>query len=151
VSESVQLPAIIPPPPIRPVVFVGMNCPRGNPPFWPRPSGSAGHRLWRLVEDAVGWPADEFVERTERLHFVEGSSWDMDAARARLAGVRRALAGRRTIAVGRVTARLLEAPEEPCVWDDGLAYLPHTAGLHRWYNDDANRALAVAFLREALS
>lgn len=141
------LPAIIP---IKPLVFIGMNCPRGNPPFWPRPSGAPGYRLAKLVEEAVGWPADEFVERTERLHFVDGPAWSLDLARKRLDGLRTALAGRRVVAVGRVAARLLDAPEAPCEWDGGLAYLPHTAGIHRWYNDDANRALSVAFLREAL-
>ena len=135
----------------RRIVLACMARGRGPEPLWPRPSGSAGHRLYAMIRDATGWPMEEYLSRTVRVAFCPGTVWTLDEARSRLEEVRSMIAGRRTIAIGVPAARLLEAPPEWCEWsEDGVAAIPHTAGVSLAYNDPDVRASVVAFLKSAL-
>ncbi len=137
-------------PAVRKMLFIGMNNPRGDEAFWPSPHGSTGHRLWQLINDAVGWPRDEFLGRTDRVNFCDGAHWNYERAMARIPELHALAMGRRTICVGKVAARLMDAPIDPFVWDGHITWIPHTSGVARWMNDPDARQMAVDFLRGAL-
>lgn len=133
------------------VLFIGMNNPRGDEPFWPAPTGSAGERLWRMIDEAVGWDRETFLSRTDRVNFCDGPSFSMEKARARIDEIRAMMQGRRVVLVGEVVTSLLDGPR---VWlepDGEVVVIPHTSGLNRFYNDPSNRDATVALLREVLA
>ena len=138
-------------PSVRKVLFVGMKNPRGDEPFWPAPNGSAGERLWRMISDAVCWDRETFLSRTDRVNFCDGPSFSEERARARVDEIKAMMQGRRTVLVGEVVARLLDGPRLWLQPDDGVVAIPHTSGLNRFYNDQANREATVALLREMLA
>lgn len=142
---TVNLPAV------RKVLFIGMNNPRGDEPFWPSPVGSAGERLWRMISDAVGWDRETFLMRTDRVNLCDGPSFNEERARARAEEIRAMMQGRRAVIVGEVAVSLLDGPR---VWlqpDGDVVSIPHTSGLNRFYNEPANRDAVVALLREVLA
>lgn len=141
-------------PAVRKILFVGMNNPRGDQPLWPRPHNTAGHRLHRLIREAVGWEMEDYIGRTDRINFCDGRTWSMADAKARLDEVRAMTEGRRTVAVGIPAAVLLGAPHGDgswFTWDDQLAAMPHTSPFNRWWNDRNNWSAAVHFLKETLT
>lgn len=139
---------------VRKILFVGMNNPRGDEPLWPRPYNTAGHRLYRLINQAVGWEMDDYIGQTDRVNFCETGQLDMDRARKRLGAIREITQGRRTVAVGVAAATLLGAPHgdgEWFQWDGNLAAIPHTSPMNFWWNDKSNWARTVQFLKETLT
>lgn len=141
-------------PAVRKILFVATNTPRDGEALWPRPFSTAGHRLSLLVREAVGWEAEEYIARTERVNFVNTPACDFKAAKARLPEIRAMAEGRRCIAVGVPAAVLLGAPHGDdwwFMWDGSLAAMPHPSPLNRWWNEPGNPAKAVQFLREALT
>lgn len=140
-----QLPAV------RKVLFIGMNNPRGDEPFWPSPAGSAGERLWRLVHDAVGWDRETFLSRTDRVNFCDGPAFNQERAKSRIDEIRAMMAGRRVFLVGEVVTRLLDGPRIWCERDGDVVAIPHTSALNRFYNDPGRRESVVKLLREMLA
>jgi hypothetical protein len=141
-------------PAVRKVLFIGMNNPKGNEPLWPRPYNTAGHRLSRLIREAVGWEMDDYIARTDRVNFCDGLHWTMDRAKERLGELQAMVAGRRTICVGVPAAVLMQAPygdDGWYQWDGLIAAMPHTSPFNRYWNNKDDWGRAVQFLREVLT
>lgn len=137
----------------RKVLFIGMNNHQGNEAFWPAPVGSAGERLWRMVNEAVGWDRETFLMRTDRVNFCTSKTFRPEDADARCEEMRDIMRGRPAVVlVGEVVTRLLDGPE---TWlemgEDRVVAIPHTAGLNRFYNKPENRNAVIDLLREVLS
>lgn len=133
------------------MIFVGINNPRGGEAFWPSPPGSAGERLWRFVNAATGWDRETFLSRTHRINLVESGMPTKAAIEARIDAVLHEIGNRRVIFVGEVAATLLGGPREWMQWDENRASIPHTSGMNRFYNSQANRDAVIEFLGDALN
>lgn len=138
-------------PAVRKVLFIGMNNPRGDEPFWPAPTGSAGERLWRMINEAVGWDRETYLMRTDRVNFCDGPAFSEARARERVDEISAMMQGRQAVLVGEVATRLLDGPRVWLQRDGDVVAIPHTSGLNRFYNEPANRDACIALLREVLS
>jgi hypothetical protein len=143
--------------PVKPI-FIIPNNPRPEEPLWPRPHGSAGYLLAKMVSAAVGWSEAEYLQKIERISLcqrlgvrlnLQCDGPGIEEARKAAEAVRIRIGGRKAVCIGRVTQTLFGAPEEPLVWCDGLAYFPHP-GRNPWFSDPLNFEHAVQFLRELL-
>lgn len=139
-------------PAVRKVLFVGMNNPRGDEPFWPAPVGSAGERLWKMICEAVGWDRETFLMRTDRVNFCDGPTFRQSDAETRIEEIKDMMRGRPAVVlVGEVATRLLDGPGEWLEMDESrVVAIPHTSGLNRFYNTPENRDRVVELLRELL-
>lgn len=143
---------------IQKPVLVGMNNPLSSDPRYalaPYPSGVAGHRLWRMLNDVCGVHRAEYMRSFERMNALTALQWDVHAARRESAGLMDRLAGRKVCVLGRDTLNALYLPGTvpPLRWQmhgsTQWCYMPHPSGLNLWYNDDINR-IAVGLRLEQL-
>lgn len=141
-------------------MILGMNNPHSDRPdaaLLPWPSGCAGHRLWRMVNEVCGVSRREYCRLTDRRNLLNARTWDVGAAGPRARDAWRTLEGRRVIVLGATVRRLLWRPvTPPASWThdekSGIdwAYLPHPSGLCRDYNDPVMRIAAGLLIEEEL-
>ena len=82
-------------------VLVGMCQPHAElEPLDPRPTGSAGWRLWRLLHDACGASQDEYLRAFDRVNVMDGTEWCAREAKAQRARLWARLAGRTVVVLG---------------------------------------------------
>lgn len=157
---------------MRPLLIGQAPGPNTDPrlPLFPVPSTSAGGRLAEMT----GLGRAEYLKTFERVNLLPdfpGKTKKEDmfpVARARFAAkiMKPFLAGRTVVLVGRgvSTAFGLDPSFEfhkwfthpvkrRCAfardsWHARVVIIPHPSGRSRWYNDDANRALSIAFWTE---
>lgn len=123
-------------------------------------TGPSGRRL----SEVMGASFDAYREMTERVNLLDryyGSNGKGDAfpeREARRAGVemlsRLRDSGRRVLIVGKGVAGAMGLADAPLLeWFEVGGYgfhamiVPHTSGVNRWWNDDANRRGATLALR----
>lgn len=139
-------------------VLVAMNNPQSPLPthcLYPHPEGCAGHRLWRMLEEAGRLHPDrhyisrkEYLERFERRNLLDSVVWDRSAAQAAAGALRERLRGRVAAILGQATRKALRLRRPGGKrawflwdWDPELnlwyVLLPHPSGRCREYNDPA--------------
>jgi hypothetical protein len=135
------------------VVIVGQAPSRTSRPRRPLRDGRTGLELRRLFGDAL--EELRLVNVLGRWPGSAGAKGDLfprEAARRAGRRLRRRLAGRRVVVLGRRVedALGLELPR-PLVWTDQgdleAALLPHPSGVNLWWNEARNRSRARAFAR----
>lgn len=140
-------------------VLLGMNNPLSSDPddaLVPWPDRCSGHRLWRLLSNAVegGVAQEDYLRAFERRNLLPGREWDDAEARATAPALLKELTGRRVVVLGSKTATALgmRKPLTPLEWHRHAGYevdyalVPHPSGLNQWYNAEGRRALAGRFL-----
>jgi hypothetical protein len=125
--------------------------PRPQFALHPAPAGSAGWRLWRLLNRRTGAGPAEYCAAFDRRNLV-GGAWNRLAARAAFRTMVPGLRGRTVLLLGEEVRRAAGLPRElvlPVVLD-GVTYrqLPHTSGRCHWYNDPVCAELAALVLEE---
>jgi hypothetical protein len=128
-------------------VLLGMNNPHrvGDPLS---PDATAGLRLRELS----GLSRVDYVAAFDRMNLLEARRWSARAARYAAVEVRRRLAGRRVVVLGREVWDSIGLPRVDwfvTIGRYGAAWtlVPHPSGLNRCYNDDANVAAVRRLLR----
>lgn len=135
-------------------VLLGMNNPLSLRPehaLWPDPPGCTGWRLWRMIADACGATAAQYLAAFDRRNGLSQRAWSArDAAEAGRELAR--TASGTWVVLGAATWLALGLGARPwplgCL-DSGRARwhaLPHPSGRCLWYNDQAHRAAAGELL-----
>lgn len=136
------------------ILFVGMNNPQGNPPFFPDPPGSAGHRLYMMLKEKVPEVKElDYLLTFDRINLMEGRVFLLDVAKANSVGLWESWVGREVVLFGDQVCTALEVPRIPWISRrlyKGVRYrqLPHPSGLNRWYNDKMMRETVCLLLEE---
>jgi len=128
--------------------------------LYPHPSGCAGERLYQMT----GLGLLEYL-RIPRRNVIRTYAETNDgkfpalAARDGAERLRPMLAGYDVVFMGRQVARAFGhdgntiLPLRLLTWREGPTYryamMPHPSGRNRWYNEEANRRLAVRFISRA--
>ena len=140
-------------------VIIGMNNPYGADPrfaLYPLPVGSAGGRLYGMLQEATGIGRQAYLETFERVNLVDGP-WKAAAARERAAQLRPWLIGRHVILLGRAVQAAFGIDADPLAevvrtisviprFETVYHAVPHPSGRNLWYNNPANREAAKALL-----
>jgi hypothetical protein len=141
----------------RPVI-VGMNNPHSDDPkfdLMPFPSGSAGHRLWKMLDDVRPTWRRDYCDKFMRINLLRATTWNLAAAREQLSCVLEAIPdGSTVLLLGRDVQRVFQVSTEPMARERrhnlNLVSVPHPSGRNLWYNDPKNRK-RVGRLLERLS
>lgn len=141
------------------VVLLGLDNPRTDDPhfaLFPRPAGSAGHRLLLLIQEvSPNFSETDYLRLFDRRNLGRHPVPKHPEGRARLwLNLEREFSGRRVVALGSAvrdasglngTTPIGEFLRTPRGLVE-LAWLPHPSGMNRWYNSRENRAAAGKFL-----
>lgn len=138
-----------------PVIFIGMNQPQlGYEALDPRAPNGAGFLLWQLAHARLGISQDDWRRLTGRTNVCRGPEYVPDEAAEFARTYHRVLDPTcHLVCLGREVADLFMAGD-PLEWLPGsctpgcVAYLPHTSGLNRWYNNPVHWAAASIFIEE---
>ncbi len=129
--------------------IVGMTNPhRPGDPLSPTADRNAGYRLWKMS----GMSLEAYQGAFERMNLLEERQWSPWRARAAGRRMRRRLAGRSVVVLGRGVWRALALPgaswfETVGVGTSAFTLLPHPSGRCLLYNEAANREEAGRCLR----
>lgn len=145
-------------------VLIAMNNPQSpynrDHVLYPYPEGCAGHRLWRMLDEAAHGPEygfaitkRQYLERFDRHNLLYAREWSAADARRAADDLLPALRGRVAAILGTRTlkALCLVRPGGGNSWftwarnrELNLDYvlLPHPSGRCREYNDPMNRSIA---------
>lgn len=142
--------------------MVGQAPPRTGCPRGPLSGAAALASLSELA----GIPPSRFLRRVERRNLLgeypgphpggKGDAFHRGEAQRAADAMRRELAGRRVLLLGRQVAACFGVGYLPflmwCDQADGtrLAAFPHPSRVSRWWNEERNRRRAESFLRELL-
>lgn len=142
---------------MRPILLA-MNNPLSSNPCYalaPFPAGSAGHRLWRLLEARrPDLYRKNYMDAFDRRNLLPGRTWDQREANRLGSNLYLDLAGSGSLVLvlGEGPRRALGLPRKLIhpVAVNGCVFrqLPHPSGRCRWYNDPTNRLLAGMLLEE---
>lgn len=144
-------------------ILLGMNNPLSGDPdhaLYPSPAGCTGYRIYEMLREGDGSVSvSKYLRVFDRRNLVAGRAWSPRAGREAGAALRAELRGATILVLGAQTWRSLRFEKRPepghedavfelcgCGVSNTWHYLPHPSGLNRWYNDPANRAVAVRAL-----
>ncbi|HXU01296.1 MAG TPA: hypothetical protein VN903_09905 [Polyangia bacterium] len=125
---------------MRPAI-IGMNNPtRAGDPLSPMADRNAGHRLWRMSGMALA----DYEATFERINLLPSRRWLPWQARAAGRKLRRQLAGRSVVVLGRGVWQALGLDDvawfaSTTIGGTTFTLLPHPSGRNLIYNDAANR------------
>jgi len=118
-------------------------------------------RIAGKMAELAGVPVGEWLDRTERMNLLgefrgkagKGDAWDAELARKAADGMKKTIAGRRVLLLGRNVARAFGLVDLPWLtWMEAFGAvagaIPHPSGIVLWWNSPENRERASAFLRE---
>ncbi len=126
-----------------------MNNPhRPGDPLSPTADRNAGHRLWQLS----GMSLEAYEGAFERINLVEERSWSSWRARTEGRRMRRRLANRSVVVLGRGVWRALALPgaswfETVRTGSTSFTLIPHPSGRCLLYNEATMREEAGRCLR----
>ena len=138
------------------VIIVGYDDPYDQTPLQPDIPGSSGARLWRMT----GLPMIQYAKSFKRYNiFGKDDRRDvftgMGNARRILGEIDTRYVNTYVICLGRQVAQAFKLPPDvrpfifSKIWKNTrAAYMPHTSGLNRWYNDVDNLEAATVFMRQ---
>jgi hypothetical protein len=124
------------------------------------PAAPLAGRLGRKMSKLMGIGFDEYLAKFERRNVLrkwygkasKGDVFPMLVARKRARRMRKSLAGKRVVFLGKKTAEAFGIRERYMKWIDASDFVavvfPHPSGVNRWWNDPANVENAKTFLRK---
>jgi hypothetical protein len=134
----------------RPYIL-GLSQPQPNaPPLCPRVPGSAGNRLWVMVNEVSGITQDEWLSSTQRVNILTDAVLPRDyrgAARRRGEWLAPLIRGRTVVLLGSDVSYAVGHDLPPLVWAKEMDWImvPHPSGKNVFYNNPIHR-LAVGIL-----
>ncbi len=138
-------------------ILVGMNNPINKHPryaLWPRPRGSTGYRIWKMLNSRTGVSPEEYAERFVRLNIVNGYWLWADVMRAAPGKWQEVRGhGGPVVLLGQSVLRAFGLPKvQPVHWQEqrGTRWcmIPHPSGRNLWYNDPVHREVVALLLEE---
>jgi hypothetical protein len=138
-------------------VIIGMTNPHSEDPamaLYPHPEGSAGWRLWKMMDAVYPTAKLDYATRFRRINLLTGE-WSLPLARKAAGPLLDTIAlGDEVVVLGNETWEALELPVRIIplgkVVVKGTTYykFPHTSGRNRYYNDEMNRWWAGSLLAQ---
>jgi hypothetical protein len=134
----------------RPYIL-GLSQPQPNaPPLCPRVPGTAGNRLWAMVNEVSGITQNEWLSSTQRVNLLTDAVLPRDyrgAARRRGEFLGPLIRVRTVVLLGSDVSYAVGHDLPPLVWaeDRDWIMVPHPSGKNLWYNNPIHR-LAVGIL-----
>jgi len=147
-------------------LLLGMNQPvAGATPLDPTILGSAGHRLYQMLNAYRETTLEAYESAFERANVLDGTEWSADRARASGVAAQARLRGRRVVLLGRAVLVSLRLPAVPLADRWGATWytnqitfmpepnstfyycpIPHPSGLCHSYNDPGVRLVVGRLL-----
>ena len=140
-------------------VLVGMNNPYSDRPdsaLLPYPEKSAGHQLWRMLDDVCPISRRAYRDAFEFANALDATHWDPVAASASGRAKWERWEGRRVVVFGVATlvALWLQRPASGLLWASSRGvtwcHAPHPSGRTLEYNDPLARLAVGLRLEEEL-
>lgn len=136
-------------------IIVGLDDPYGKTPLQPDIPGSSGARLWKMS----GLAMTQYINAFDlRNLFEKDEPRDIVSAKAKarriLGSIDTRYVNTYIVCLGRDVANAFGLFDvRPLIFskiwkNTRAAYLPHTSGLNRWYNDADNAEAANVFMRQ---
>ena len=128
---------------MRPIIL-GMTNPRPGEALAPGVVGSAGWRLWRMVEAACGMTREDYLATFDRRNLITGTWRRRRTSDTGARFVADLPAGSTVVVLGRDVWEMLGfSPATPgaevAAAGSTFIFLPHPSGRNLHYNDALNR------------
>ena len=141
-------------------LLVCMHSKRPGRALFPLPTGSAGHKLWAMLNKRTGASMDQYRHAFERHHLVRNEGRDMMQAQAKAyeivcdlshTGRTVVLLGNSvrsvfdTVTGGNLPPVLIHPQETGGIW---FRQIPHPVVATTWYNELDNQKLVELLMEE---
>lgn len=135
------------------VLILGMNDPRGTEALDPRPTGSAGWYLWRLVHARTLIDIDRWRRYSARSATCIGDVWDYHQAFRYCTSFSAELSPEYDVLAYSASVGHLFGVRDVLTWEDApwggrMAKMPCRVQNAGWYNDPVCEAAAEIFMEE---
>lgn len=140
---------------MRPYIL-GLSNPQSSDPraaLYPHDKGSAGYRLWSMVNDIDPITSAEWLEKTQQVNLLSDTVLPRgyEAAAGRRGDfLRQYIASRVVVLLGSEVACAMRHKAPPFVWAGSWILIPHPSGKNLFYNNQVNRLAAGILLWDVI-